>query len=325
MKKILILHRSDLFNLTSDLPIGMISVEHFKIPLKDYEDAEFIAFEEFGLIKILKNVRGRLATMPYVSFLMAINMATTPNSLLNEVNDEYFIPDGNSSFALPRDYLTLDKIRGITKEGDQINYVLPDTPGPRFILGFDPAHKDQPGGVIAGVSYDPLNVDNPKSAVVIYKQEDDKYIQKFHQEVIKTSQYYGHQLLEDYNDEINSSVATAIEMGRPEMTKFPETLSEAILYFNHYFNELPLLAFQKMEITFTLKLKISNPEIYARIKKECGFWCQDTALYKNLSYIYKCDHEECLLNTILKGIYRYRNFGRDTSGDFTDVINSYKP
>lgn len=308
MKKIMILHRSDLFNLTSDLPIEMISVEHFKIPLKDYEGAEFIAFEEFGLLKILKNIRGRLATIPYVSFMMAINMATTPSTLLNEVNGEHFKPDGDPTATLPPDYKDI-------------------TPG-SIMVSLDGDYNHISEGEISLVDkrtgepiIPPLKYRLTPDQISLYNGRP----KEFYKELMKTSEYYGHHLLQDYNDEMNSSVATAIEMGRPVTPQFPETLSEAIVYFDHNFHDIPVLAFQHTEIHFTTTFKMKYPEVYTNIKKSCGFWCEDSPLYKNLSATYKCNHEACLLNIILKGIYRYRNAGRDRSGDFTDVINSYKP
>jgi hypothetical protein len=332
MKKILILHRSDLYNLTSDLAMQDIEAEHFKIQIKDFNSASFIAFEENGLLKILKNDRGACVTIPYASLLMAIEMVTKQEAiraqLPKDAQEEYFRPD-NDTIQLPPDYADFSKLKGYIQPDGKIHRILNRIPNDpyfnMFNIGYDPTAKNQLGPV--AVVYDPHQPNNTKAAVAIFKGRDDEP-EKFHKEVIKTAEYYGHQLLEDYNDEINSSVATAFEQKDffwHNRDVFPETLWEAILFFIIYFSDVPNLVFQHTEIHFTSTLRISHPEIYAKIKKECGFWCQDTQLYKNLSTIYKCDHEECLINTILKGIYRYRNLGRDRSDHFKDVFNSYKP
>lgn len=303
----MILHRSDLFNLTSDLPIQEVEAEHFKIQIADFNSASFIAFEEDGLLKILKNDRGACITLTCTSFLMAAEMVTSGRAFapfpvartgITDLMLEYFKPDGSSTMA----------------------FKTPPKPESKFILGYDPASKDQPDPVFAVYQ---KAANNPNVHFPEILEELKQY--HFDEEVMKTSQSYGHQLLDDYNDEINSSVATAIELGRPATPQFPETLSEAIVFFDHNFHDIPVLAFQHTEIHFTTTFKMKYPEVYTNIKKSCGFWCEDSPLYKNLSATYKCNHEACLLNIILKGIYRYRNAGRDRSGDFKDVINSYKP
>lgn len=360
MKKIMILHRSDLFTLTSALPIQELEAEHFKIRIADFNSASFIAFEEDGLLKILKNDRGACITLTCTSFLMAAQLVTSGRAFdpfpVDKTGNpapmqEYFRPDykditpGSIMVSLDGDYKDIleGEISLVDKRTGEpiippLNYrfELPDKPDPKFIVGYDPVSKDQPDSVIGLYQKDPSNPNGPFIQVTRTKDNPGMLTpdqislyngrpKEFYKELMKTSEYYGHHLLQDYNDEMNSSVATAIELGRPATPQFPETLSEAIVFFDHNFHDIPAIAFQHTEIHFTTTFKMKYPEVYTNIKKSCGFWCEDSPLYKNLSTTYKCDHEACLLNIILKGIYRYRNAGRDRSDDFTDVINSYKP
>jgi hypothetical protein len=280
MKKILILHRSDLYNLTSDLPIEKLSVEAFRITGQEFEEAEFIAFEEGGLLKILKNLHGACVTMPWTSFLMAIDLITKQEAVkarfAPDIGEQYFTPD--------------------------FHFAIPPKPEPKFIIGDDPASKDQSKPV--AVLYDPLQPVNPKAAVAIYRSLNQSGTE-FHEEAMKTAKYYGGNMLPDYDDLINSAVASAIENSDTYNFAFPENLTEAILYFNEY---VPDVIFEKPEFWYAPVFPTMHPDKYKTIAKECGFWCEDTPLYKSLKHNFKCDHEACMINIIIKAVYRFKKF-----------------
>lgn len=321
MNKIIILHRDDLYGLTRSEPIVNIVYESFPDPLLKFLDADFIAFEDdrTGLLKILKNNFGACVVMPCASFYVALHLMTRPEAmnLFPEKPKIAIEPSKNAPLA---DWGKDQAAKGLS--GDIQVLLMPNEentkPKPNYSVGFDPA----------AVGCD-------VSAFVVRDNGVVKYIgrsndpEKFRKEALNMAQYYGENLVVDFSYLIDQKVKEAADIFNGQgyflaRDKFPEDLTTAILYFNRDFDNVFKIMFQHTEIYFTSTLQVSYPELYADIKKECGFWCKDTPLYKELLN-YGGDHEEFMLNTILKGIYRFRNYGRNKSNDIYDIIESANP
>lgn len=301
MKKIIILHRDDLYGLTRREPIANIVYESFPDPLLKFLKADFIAFEDdrTGLLKILKNNYGTCITISHEHFLMAIDRITkisaTEASFPKDMQDKMIPPD--------------EKVWKILNE-------IPSDPIMNPHIGFDPA------AVGCDVS---AFIGNNGISTYFDRTENNK---AFEEQVSNMAQYYGENLVVDFSYQIDQKVKEAVDIFRGQgyylaRDKFPECLTEAILYFNRGFDNVFKVMFQHTEIYFTSTLQVSYPELYTEIKKECGFWCKDTPLYKDL-LTFGGDHEEFMINTILKGIFRFRNYGRDKSGDVTAILEEFK-
>lgn len=300
MNKIIILHRDDLYGLTRSEPIANIVYESFPDPLLKFIEADFIAFEDdrTGLLKILKNNYGTCVTIPYASFLMAIDLVTKQEAITanfpKDMQDKMIPPD--------------EKVWRILNE-------LSTDPIMNPHIGFDPA------AVGCDVS---AFIGNNGISTYFDRTENNK---AFEEQVSNMAQYYGENLVVDFSyqidQEVKRTIALSAEAKNIGKDIFPESLCEAILYFNPKFDNVFKVMFQHTEIYFTSTLQVSYPEIYAEIKKECGFWCKDTPIYKDL-LTFGGDHEEFMINTILKGIFRFRNYGRDKSGDATAILEEFK-
>lgn len=308
MNQFYVMHRNNLFNLASDLPMEDIQLEHCMIDIKIAETAAFIAFEENGILKILHNTQGECAIIPSASLMMAIQFITKQEAVKAAFPKDQSIASGEIAFHYGEQMNANGMIVGVQK--------------PQLRIGYDPAHKDQIDPVIGIYAKDPNDPNGPFHQIRKYDPNEIR------EEAMRLSKYYNVKIENDFSGEITEQAKWAYEYmqrnPREELGAFPESLAEAIIYFGPRFDNVFKIMFQHSEIYFTSTLRISYPELYAEIKKECGLWCEDTPLFKDL-LTYGCKHEDCMINIILKAIYRFRNFGRDRSGDITAVIEEAKP
>lgn len=290
-------------------PIDKIQLESFHDPLAEFEYADFIAFEDYqnGLFKILKNTRGTCVTMPYVSFLMVIDFINKTSAMQAD------FPKDIQDKEIP-----WSEINSQSFDGHKSNYPVSDNAEiPKFIVGFDPA--------AVGCDVNAFTVRDGQKIIHVDRDENPDALKERAVEYMKN--YYGDIIIYDsshlIDQEVKRTIALSAEAKNTGKDIFPESLCEAILYFNPKFDNVFKVMFQHTEIYFTSTLQVSYPELYAEIKKECGFWCKDTPLYKDLLN-FGGDHEEFMINTILKGIFRFRNYGRDKSGDVTAILEEFK-
>lgn len=348
MNQFYVLHRNNLFNLASDLPMEDIQLEHCMIDIKIAETAAFIAFEENGILKILRNTQGECAIIPSASLMTAIQFITKPNALnvfkaIDNIETDPLKIDWTANG--PKGYFDADQLIKIP----DWRFSDPDkAPIASSEIAFHYGEQMNANGMIVGVQKpqnivmgcDPASkeiIDDP--TIGIYAKDDNDpngpfhQIRKYdpneiHEEAMRLSKYYNVKIYNDFSGEITEQAKRAYEYvhrnPKEELGAFPESLTEAIIYFAPRFDNVFKIMFQHSEIYFTSTLRISYPELYAEIKKECGLWCEDTPLFKDL-LTYGCKHEDCMINIILKAIYRFRNFGRDRSGDITAVIEEAKP
>lgn len=298
MNKIIILHRDDLYGLTRNEPIANIVYESFPDPLLKFLDADFIAYEDdiTGLLKILKNNYGTCITISYEHFLMAIDRITQISAM-------------EADFPVDQAMEPIGYFKGMTRLGNMVERPIMRSnidkinPYPELdnIYALYPEEKRE----------HPADMEMAKlmmeHALAFTRKE--LTAEEFHSEVENMAQYYGEQIVIDPNYLINEEVGSAIYLSKhrvkQEKESFPVNLCQAILYFNPRFDNIFKVMFQNTEVFFTSTLQISYPELYAEIKKECGFWCQDTDLYKQMVQL-GCTHEECMINTLLKAIFRFR-------------------
>lgn len=297
MNKIIILHRDDLYGLTRNEPIANIVYESFPDPLLKFLDADFIAYEDdiTGLLKILKNNYGTCITISYEHFLMAIDRITQISAM-------------EADFPVDQAMEPIGCFKGMTRLGNMVERPIMRSnidkinPYPELdnIYALYPEEKREHP---ADMEVAKLMMEH---ALAFTRKE--LTAEEFHSEVENMAQYYGENIVIDTNHIINSEVDSAISIASADWygpIEFPVNLCQATIFFNPMFDSIFKIMFQQGETYFISTLQISYPEIYAEIKKDCGFWCKDTDLYKQLLTI-GCTHEECMINTILKAIYRFR-------------------
>lgn len=301
MNKIIILHRDDLYGLTRNEPIANIVYESFPDPLLKFLDADFIAFEDdrTGLLKILKNNFGACVVMPCASFYTAIQLMTRPEAM-----NPPFLKDQYKSITEGTVKVSMDGTMTDFEQGE-LQIIDRTTgkgllPAANYKIEIDPYKQEIRDDRIMALKM-------LENAIEFTRREPS--LDEFQKEVMNMSNYYGENLVVDFSYLIDQEVASAFTFIEEYKTRnkdiFPESLLEAIHYFNPKFDNVFKIMFQNSEIYFTSTLQISYPELYAEIKKECGFWCKDTPLYKDL-LTYGGDHEEFMINTLLKAIFRFR-------------------
>lgn len=321
MNKIIILHRDDLYGLTRSEPIANIVYESFPDPLLKFLDADFIAFEDdrTGLLKILKNNYGTCITISHEHFLMAIDRITQMaamdaefpkdrQDLIKQAQSNLFRKaelegkDGARIFSKEEyDQEVKSLATGYLEANPKVIHMLERIKTDPYMnpIGIETTEPKWPGDMVMAQRM-------MEHALAFTRKE--LTAEEFHSEVENMAQYYGENIVVDTNYIINSEVDSAISIASADWyspIEFPVNLCQAIIFFNPIFDSVFKVIFQQGETYFTSTLQISYPEIYAEIKKDCGFWCKDTDLYKQLLTI-GCTHEECMINTILKAIYRFR-------------------